>query len=250
MGISNDIVHQHIISELPTHNFIKRRIGDIIGFHNNDIINEHYIVPMDKIAKCKGYKFNVVTVNDYDSQCFTKSYATKKKYSKGTGSFFASKLVQIEDIMQFERKYDGLFKNKKVIDHEKVVQLLSSVGLRYFSPKEMSLLMGFPSDLLFVDDMKDSQFYKLIGNSINVQVVTHLLTVNNLIYTEIENEKQTKSTPNITNDSHIYVVENFVRSTRTLVARKAIDLILLFLGNIPIHHQIQSKNNSDLKDFS
>ena len=169
-----DDANNEILSELPIKNAIKGKqtIGDVLAMNETEEKFEKYVVPMDKISKCKGYKFDIATVLDCDSECFTKAYGTKKNFSKGTGSLFASKLIKKAEINEFKTKYEQLFENG---EHDKIVELLRDVGLRYFSPKEMSLLMGFPSDFSFVDDMNDAQFYKLIGNSVNVRVVSALL---------------------------------------------------------------------------
>ena len=174
----NKEISIEIISKLSMKNndIKKLKIGDIIT-QNDDEEQKEYLVDMEKIDRCKGYKFSIVTRNDYNSECFTKAYATKKKFSKGTGSLFASKLIEKDDIIMFKDKYENLCKEKNDINHQKIMQLLSTVGLRYFTPKEMSLLMGFPSNFSFPDDMNDLRFYKLIGNSVNVKVVTILLSV-------------------------------------------------------------------------
>eukprot|EP01084_Bolivina_argentea_P251804 422472_1 len=168
-----------IITTIPIQNNIRNTIGNYINYKEEkyDNVSQKHLVLMDKIRKYKGYKFNIVTINDFNSECFTKAYATKKNYIKGTGSLFASKLRSKHEIMEFKIKYKQLCKDKNDSNHEEMMKLLSNIGLRYFTPKEMSLLMGFPLYFSFPNDMNDSQFYKLIGNSINVKVVGLLLNM-------------------------------------------------------------------------
>ena len=56
--------------------------------------------------------------------------------------------------------------------------------LRRFTPKELLNLFGFPLDYHFPSEIKLEHQYKLIGNSINVTVVTAL--VNELLFGEEE----------------------------------------------------------------
>ena len=53
---------------------------------------------------------------------------------------------------------------------------LESLRLRYFSPREVSLLLGFPRDLEFPASLTPRQMYALLGNSLSVTVVAQLLT--------------------------------------------------------------------------
>lgn len=52
---------------------------------------------------------------------------------------------------------------------------LQSLRLRYFSPREVSLLLGFPRDLEFPGELTPRQMYALLGNSLSVTVVAQLL---------------------------------------------------------------------------
>lgn len=47
--------------------------------------------------------------------------------------------------------------------------------LRYFAPRELLNLFGFPSRFVFPEHVKTKKQYELIGNSVNVKVVSHLL---------------------------------------------------------------------------
>lgn len=175
-SIDIDIITKLAMNDYHNYHINKLKIGDFI-MKNNDDNNDKYMIDMNKIDKYKGYKFNVVTMNDENSECFTKSYGIKKKFIKGSGSLFASKLIDKDDMIKFKNKYQKLCKIKNDKNHQEIMQLLSNIGLRFFTPREMSLLMGFPSDFLFPNDMNDSQFYKLIGNSVNCHVVTILLSI-------------------------------------------------------------------------
>ncbi|KAJ3210205.1 tRNA (cytosine-5-)-methyltransferase [Entophlyctis luteolus] len=52
---------------------------------------------------------------------------------------------------------------------------LAALRLRYFSPREVARLLGFPEWYSFPKDMTNSQCWKLLGNSVNVIVVALML---------------------------------------------------------------------------
>ena len=58
---------------------------------------------------------------------------------------------------------------------EEVSRILSELKLRFFTPAEISLLMGFPNEFSFPGETTRRQKYKTLGNSLNVHVVAILL---------------------------------------------------------------------------
>lgn len=73
--------------------------------------------------------------------CFTKGYG---RFAKGTGSVLQQ-----------------LTENKEI--------------LRYFTPTEISRLMCFPKELKFPSNVKRTDLYKALGNSVNVFVISLLV---------------------------------------------------------------------------
>lgn len=57
-----------------------------------------------------------------------------------------------------------------------VPETLTRLKLRYLSPKELSNLQGFPPSFQFPPDLTFKQCYRLLGNSLNVVVVQHLIS--------------------------------------------------------------------------
>lgn len=53
--------------------------------------------------------------------------------------------------------------------------------LRYFTPREICRLMCFPEEFTFPEYITDKQKYRLLGNSINIYVVSRLIF---LLHTE------------------------------------------------------------------
>lgn len=60
-------------------------------------------------------------------------------------------------------------------DEEKQVELLRTLRLRYFSPREVANLMGFPEEFEFPEISTIKQRYRTLGNSINVKLVSELM---------------------------------------------------------------------------
>ena len=105
-----------------------------------------------------------IDVIDSDSQrscCFTSAYDS---YLTGTGSF-----LLLNNDFTLDR-INELKKNE--LDR-------SSVRLRKFTPKEIANLMGFThlSFQLPNDEITARQAYKLIGNSVNVKVISYLFKI-------------------------------------------------------------------------
>ena len=61
-------------------------------------------------------------------------------------------------------------------DQESKLGLLKELRLRYFSPGEISRLMGFPDERFsFPPETTRHQRYRLLGNSLNVALVAAIL---------------------------------------------------------------------------
>lgn len=55
-------------------------------------------------------------------------------------------------------------------------QIRDEAGLRYFTEHEIARLMGFPDTLEFPEGMNRKQRYRVLGNSLSVDVVSTLLS--------------------------------------------------------------------------
>ncbi|XP_061569312.1 tRNA (cytosine(38)-C(5))-methyltransferase [Cololabis saira] len=97
------------------------------------------------------------------SSCFTKGYG---RYVEGTGSVLQTCLEE-----EVDRVYSGL---DQLPDDQKLQQL-QKLKLRYFSPREVSNLMGFPRSFEFPPSVSTLQRYRVLGNSLNVVLVGRLI---------------------------------------------------------------------------
>ncbi|XP_069585597.1 tRNA (cytosine(38)-C(5))-methyltransferase isoform X2 [Ranitomeya imitator] len=102
---------------------------------------------------------DIVTPTCRRSTCFTKGYG---HYVEGTGS-----------ILQISSAYKSL---ETLSDEEKLAKL-STLKLRYFTPREIANLHGFPAQFDFPDKITTKQRYRLLGNSLNVHVVAKLISL-------------------------------------------------------------------------
>nr|AOE43198.1 DNA (cytosine-5-)-methyltransferase [Coremiostelium polycephalum] len=112
-----------------------------------------YGVP-EKLLLTKGMLFDIKKKEDFTTNCFTRSYG---KLVEGTGSIIS--LNTDTDLKPIESDPTSLLPLK----------------LRYFSPKEITRLHGFPEEFTFLPSFTPQQCYRLIGNSLNVKIVSELL---------------------------------------------------------------------------
>ena len=113
---------------------------------------------------------DIVTPESTGSCCFTKSYG---RYSEGTGSVLqqAGDLDDVYARARAAREAEGC---------EAAVSVLRELGLRHFTPAEVSRLMGFgESSFSFPPEYKDNKLhcYRVLGNSLNVKVVAFLADI-------------------------------------------------------------------------
>nr|XP_012230196.1 PREDICTED: tRNA (cytosine(38)-C(5))-methyltransferase isoform X1 [Linepithema humile] len=132
-----------------------------------------YLIP-SKFLQKRAWVLDIRTSESAGSCCFTKGYG---HYAEGTGSVycpFTDETIRL--------KYSEADNHKN--NSDKQVQILSDLKLRFFSPKEVYRLMCFPENFDFPKHITDRQKYKLLGNSINVHVVSRLML---LLHNENEN---------------------------------------------------------------
>lgn len=108
---------------------------------------------------------DIVFPQSKHSCCFTKAYG---HYVVGTGSVLSNESK--EYVLSVAEKIKS-----RECESEKCLNLLHSLQLRYFTPLEIAKLMCFPQDFSFPTFVKRKQRYRLLGNSINVHVVSILI---------------------------------------------------------------------------
>lgn len=135
-----------------------------------DIEESKHLLPL-KLLQKRAWILDIRTSNSNGSCCFTKGYG---HYVEGTGSVyspFSDETVAL--------KYNEASSHKDHLVEQ--MQILLDLRLRFFSPREVCRLMCFPEDFDFPKHITDKQKYRLLGNSINVHVVSRLIL---LLYIE------------------------------------------------------------------
>ncbi|XP_030871485.1 tRNA (cytosine(38)-C(5))-methyltransferase isoform X8 [Gorilla gorilla gorilla] len=89
-------------------------------------------------------------------------------YIEGTGSV----LQTAEDV-----QVENIYKSLTNLSQEEQITKLSMLKLRYFTPKEIANLLGFPPEFGFPKKITVKQRYRLLGNSLNVHVVAKLIKI-------------------------------------------------------------------------
>lgn len=121
----------------------------------------------DKILEKYAWAMDIVYPSSNHSCCFTKAYG---HYVVGTGSILST---------EHPETVAKVFEHIKTLDHdsENSLKSLKSLNLRYFTPNEILRLMCFPFDFIFPQNVTLKQKYRLLGNSINVHVVSVLIVL-------------------------------------------------------------------------
>ncbi|NWU65933.1 TRDMT methyltransferase, partial [Pterocles burchelli] len=129
----------------------------------NEEMSQYFLPPKSLLRYA--FLLDIVKPTCRRSTCFTKGYG---HYVEGTGSVLQTALdVQLESV----------FKHIEELPEEEKLMKLSTLKLRYFTPREIANLHGFPMEFGFPDKVTIKQRYRLLGNSLNVHVVAKLISI-------------------------------------------------------------------------
>lgn len=154
----------------PLRNFLEDGVCDSTG----EEYFAAYAIP-DRVLTKSGGCLDIVFPDSHHTCCFTKAYS---QYAKGTGSVLAmGKVVAwtAAQYKQFCRKDVFGAHHADCLEVPRDPALLRSLRLRYFSPREVANLLGFPASFSFPPEITRKQRYKLLGNSVSVPVLIRLL---------------------------------------------------------------------------
>ncbi|KFW10394.1 tRNA (cytosine(38)-C(5))-methyltransferase, partial [Eurypyga helias] len=130
---------------------------------DNEKMSQYFLPP--KALLRYAFLLDIVKPTCRRSTCFTKGYG---HYVEGTGSVLQTAVdVQLESV----------FKHIEELPEEDKLMKLSTLKLRYFTPREIANLHGFPLEFGFPDKVTRKQCYRLLGNSLNVPVVAKLISL-------------------------------------------------------------------------
>lgn len=125
----------------------------------DDSLSVHAHRVPDALVWKKGLLFDIVGKEDMRSCCFTKAYA---RFVEGAGSVLRTGPPLVDGWA------DGA-------TEDDIGGALLALGLRYFTPREVARLHGFPDSFGFPEGTGERQKYQQLGNSLNVLVVARLL---------------------------------------------------------------------------
>lgn len=120
----------------------------------------------DKLLK-RAKVMDICCRNSKRSICFTKSYS---HYAEGTGSVFTN--ASHEDVMKCLQEA-----NNYEAGSLEYISTFKKLKLRFFTPKEILAIMCFPNNYTFPENTTIKQCYRLLGNSVNVKVISNLLQI-------------------------------------------------------------------------
>ncbi|KAL1940625.1 hypothetical protein VTO73DRAFT_8060 [Trametes versicolor] len=128
----------------------------------------------EKVLEKWGRLFDIVLPSARRTCCFTRGYT---KLVERAGS-----VLQMNEDLDTTRTFDTFLDAQRAGD-DNAVRLLRPLRLRYLSPTELLRLFAFlpppstdsASFFAWPDEITTKTKYKLIGNSVNVRVVTELI---------------------------------------------------------------------------
>ncbi|NXD90088.1 TRDMT methyltransferase, partial [Chaetorhynchus papuensis] len=129
----------------------------------NEEMSQYFLPPKSLLRYA--FLLDIVKPTCRRSTCFTKGYG---HYVEGTGSVLQT-AVDIE--------LESVFKHIDDLPEEEKLMKLSTLKLRYFTPREIANLHGFSLEFGFPEKVTVKQCYRLLGNSLNVHVVAKLISI-------------------------------------------------------------------------
>ncbi|NWT79701.1 TRDMT methyltransferase, partial [Lanius ludovicianus] len=129
----------------------------------NEEMSQYFLPPKSLLRYA--FLLDIVKPTCRRSTCFTKGYG---HYVEGTGSVLQT-AVDVE--------LESVFKHIDNLPEEEKLVKLSTLKLRYFTPREIANLHGFPLEFGFPEKVTVKQCYRLLGNSLNVHVVAKLISI-------------------------------------------------------------------------
>ena len=137
-----------------------------------------YLVPDDVLAKPWAKSLPIVSASDTMSHCFTAAYG--RVVHRATGALLLTNM-----------DHPSVEAHPDIIDREDMLTMFGGGGLRKFTPRELLQIFGFSHwdgddeqmhEYGFPDNISLEHRYKLIGNSVNVEVVSRV--VEELLFSE------------------------------------------------------------------
>ncbi|KAI5885227.1 S-adenosyl-L-methionine-dependent methyltransferase [Schizophyllum commune H4-8] len=154
-----------------TVSFKTRCLQEFLDQNMAESIAAKYTIP-DKVLVKWGWLFDIVYPSDRRTCCFTRGYT---KLVERAGS-----ILQMNEDMDTTQTFEEYQEACQETNPTQALQILRPLRLRYFTPQELLCLFGFNDPGLQVAykwpyNISEKTKYRLIGNSVNIHVVTNLV---------------------------------------------------------------------------
>ncbi|KAF9455789.1 S-adenosyl-L-methionine-dependent methyltransferase [Collybia nuda] len=148
-------------------------INKLKDYLDGDVVNNEphpHAVP-EKVLQKWGRLFDIVLPSSRRTCCFTRGYTQLVER--------AGSILQENDNLNTTEIFDKFFQAQSEAD-PRALEILKPLRLRYFSPIELLRLfhfipLGTPSVFSWPEGVSTKTKYRLIGNSVNVEVVERLI---------------------------------------------------------------------------
>ncbi|KAI5637879.1 c-5 cytosine-specific DNA methylase domain-containing protein [Phthorimaea operculella] len=128
-------------------------------------VSDNFLIPPNMLKRAN--VMDICYKNSNRSCCFTKAYS---HYAEGTGSVFTDATPEeVKEALDKANEFDK--------SSDEFTEALKCLKLRYFTPREVLSIMCFPKSYSFPKNTTLKQCYRLIGNSVNVKVISELLKI-------------------------------------------------------------------------
>uniref|UniRef100_A0A146M5P9 tRNA (cytosine(38)-C(5))-methyltransferase n=1 Tax=Lygus hesperus TaxID=30085 RepID=A0A146M5P9_LYGHE len=141
-------------------------ISDILDLPDDSSEYNQFLVSDDVLRK-RAWILDIATKTSTKTCCYTKSYT---HYIEGTGSVYCP----------YDEKFiENTYETAKTLerDSSEYLTCLKTLRLRFFTPKEVQRTLCFPDSFTYPPEITRKQKYRLLGNSINVEVVSRLIRI-------------------------------------------------------------------------
>lgn len=158
---------EQVLAEFPkTSDEAVASYGSTVAEYIDSETSPSALLP-DKLLVKRVLLLDIACPESRNTICFTKAYT---HYTEGTGSVFCSKSKD---------EVNAVFEQVKILNSvSEGISLIKTLRMRYFTPVEVARLMCFPEDgFSFPKITTTKQRYRLLGNSINVHVVSELIKI-------------------------------------------------------------------------
>ncbi|KAG2069855.1 S-adenosyl-L-methionine-dependent methyltransferase [Suillus decipiens] len=163
-----DRVHETIpgaASGVPVH-----LVHEYLDHAHEDVVSLRHNIP-DRVLSKWGRLFDIVLPSSRRTCCFTRGYT---HLVERTGS-----ILQVNEDLDTSEVFDRFLEAQSRGD-EDAVRVLDQLHLRYFTPSELLKIFRIEDPecsqrFLWPPTISLKSQYRLIGNSVNVEVVRHLI---------------------------------------------------------------------------